>query len=137
MTKIKLRNNIESIPQLYDHVVKFCVEHNLPKYLWHDISLILDEAVTNSIRYGFSDGEKGDILVSLLSSDGKTSIRIIDRGSQFNPLNVPDPDTKSSIEKRRVGGLGVYLIKKLSQRVSYNYKWGANVLTVQLKAGEN
>ncbi|MDR1365787.1 MAG: ATP-binding protein [Holosporales bacterium] len=131
ITKIKLKNDIKEIPEIYDQVVKFCVEQNLPKYLWHDISLILDEAVTNAIKHGFTDGKDGRIQIDMINSEEGTSVRVIDRGLKFNPLGLPDPDTKSSIEKRRVGGLGVYLMKKLADRVNYSYKYGANVLTIK------
>ncbi|MDR1474910.1 MAG: ATP-binding protein [Holosporales bacterium] len=130
-TKIKLNNDIKEIPEIYDQVVKFCVEHDLPKYLWHDMSLVLDEAVANAIRYGFANGKEGRIQIDLVNSEGETSVRVIDRGIKFDPLKLPDPDTDSRIEKRKVGGLGIFLMKKLADRVSYSYKYGTNVLTIK------
>ena len=59
------------------------------------------------------------------------TVSFTDSGKPFNPLELPDPDITLSAEKRRIGGLGIYLTKKFMDKVEYEYRDGKNILTIK------
>ncbi len=96
------------------------------------IRLSIEEAVENVVQYAYN-GSIGWIEVSTrLSPDGvELIIELKDAGVPFNPLNNPDPDITLSAEDREVGGLGIFLCKKMMDEVTYNYIDNCNVLTMK------
>ena len=66
---------------------------------------------------------------------GVVTVRItfLDHGTPYNPLEKEDPKTNLSAEEREVGGLGIFLVKKLMDEVEYNYLGGKNILTIRKK----
>ena len=61
------------------------------------------------------------------------TIKVIDKGVPFNPLEAPEPDITLTAEEREIGGLGIFLCKKMMDEVSYAYDDGCNILTMQKK----
>ena len=62
--------------------------------------------------------------------DGKVTLRFSDNGRPYDPTEKPDPDTTQSAEEREVGGLGIFMVKKLMDEVTYEYADGSNILTL-------
>ena len=96
------------------------------------LRLSIEEAVENVVRYAY-DGGIG-WLEAGTSLDHDTlvlTIELRDAGVPFNPLAQPDPDITAKAEDRKVGGLGIYLCKKLMDSISYRYENGNNVLTMK------
>ena len=94
-----------------------------------DTQLALEEAMTNVIVHGY--GRPGEsIVVSCHCNPDRTEIRVADTAPRFDPLSVPDPDLETSLDNREMGGLGVYLIRKLMDEVSYCFDNGWNILTL-------
>jgi serine/threonine-protein kinase RsbW len=94
-----------------------------------DTQLALEEAMTNIIVHGYRrPGES--IVVSCHCNPNRIEIRVADTAPRFNPLSVSDPDLETSLEDREMGGLGVYLIRKLMDEVSYCFENGWNILTL-------
>ena len=60
-------------------------------------------------------------------------ITFIDRGKPFNPLEQAEPDIHMSAKQRRIGGLGIFLVKKTMDMLDYKYKDGKNILTIKKK----
>lgn len=103
------------------------------------IRLSVEEAVENVVRYAY-DGGVGWIEVSTALTCGGVElvIELKDAGVPFNPLDKPDPDITLSAEDRQVGGLGIFICKKMMDEVIYNYVDGCNVLTMKkILAKEN
>ena len=96
-------------------------------------TLALEELVTNSIKYGYDDQAEHVIQVEVeLGPDGMTMV-VEDDGHPFNPLEQMEPDTNLPIEERPIGGLGLHLLRKLSDRMEYVWKNGRNRVTLQKK----
>ena len=95
------------------------------------IRLSIEEAVENVVRYAY-DGGRGWIEVGTeLDAEGvMLTILLRDAGVPFNPLEIPDPDITLSAEERKIGGLGIFLCKKLMDHIEYKYEDGCNVLTM-------
>ncbi|MDR0631892.1 MAG: ATP-binding protein [Holosporaceae bacterium] len=117
---LKIKNNIEEMSRICDTVREFCVGNGIPDERYHDIILVLDEVVTNVINYAYQDEEEHEFSLYLDKDDQNVSIKLIDNGMAFNPLEQEDPDICSSIEERQIGGLGIFIVKQLAEVVEYS-----------------
>ena len=96
------------------------------------IDLAVEEIFVNIASYAYAPGT-GDAVVrcEILDDPAAVEIEFEDTGTPYNPLEKEDPDVTLSAEERSIGGLGVFLVKKLMDDVRYEYRDGANVLTVR------
>ncbi len=81
-----------------------------------NVELAFEEIGTNIVRHG---RPRSDVEVTLLFSGGEVLLTFEDDGIAFDPLGHPDPDMPPSLELARIGGLGVFLVKKLAARIHY------------------
>lgn len=89
-----------------------------------NIVLAVDEACTNIIKHAYQYATDKEIEVSIFQNKRSFEIRIFDSGKSFNPSEIRQPDLKEHIGHRKRGGLGVYLIKKLMDKVEYSFHQG-------------
>ena len=83
------------------------------------ITLAVDEACTNVIKHAYNYSPDGEIIITATSKNSKFIITITDFGKSFNPDAIPEPNLKESIKQKRVGGLGMFLMRKLMDEVEY------------------
>ncbi|MEG9862852.1 MAG: ATP-binding protein [Parvularculales bacterium] len=103
-----------------------------PEFEFH-IKLMLEELVTNIVSYGYDGDEGGShaIEVEIDSGAESVTVEVMDNGRAFDPLaEAPLPDLTSSVEERQVGGLGVHLVRTMSDEVRYERKGDKNCLTL-------
>lgn len=95
------------------------------------INVASDEIFANVSSYAYGEGN-GDISVSILPLEKPDGVRITftDSGMPFNPLDAPVPDTELSAEERKIGGLGIYMIRETMDNVEYEYKDGTNNFSI-------
>ncbi len=105
-----------------------------PKEIF-DIELAADEIFTNIASYAYGK-EKGEVEVTITSDEHSIIISLIDSGAPFNPLSLPSPDTTLGIDDRKIGGLGIHLVRKLMDNVTYMQENGRNILTLEKKRGK-
>jgi serine/threonine-protein kinase RsbW len=97
------------------------------------VELVCEEAVMNIINHAYEGREPGDIEIACFSGEGGEFVmEICDRGPEFNPLHVPPPDLEADLTDRKVGGLGLHLIRNLTGRWSYERNGDRNVLSMVL-----
>ncbi len=89
-----------------------------------NIVLAVDEACTNIIKHAYQYAPDKEILVSIVRNDGAFEVRIKDNGKNFDPNELRPPDLKQNLSHHRRGGLGVYLMKKLMDKVEYHFTEG-------------
>jgi serine/threonine-protein kinase RsbW len=95
-----------------------------------EIELAAEEALVNIISYAYPD-HQGDIKVTCVQHPPESFIiEIEDTGIAFNMLSLKDPDISAGISEREIGGLGVFLIRKLMDDVHYHRKKGINILSL-------
>jgi serine/threonine-protein kinase RsbW len=97
------------------------------------IILAVDEACTNIIKHAYHNSPNGEISISTKFDNSKLSISITDQGAHFDPTRVPDPDLREYYKQKRIGGLGMYLIKKLMDEVVYQTLTGNKNQVVLVK----
>ena len=92
-----------------------------------DTQLAVEEAITNVIVHGYKESG-GEVVITCHLNSDRVEVEIADTAPRFDPLSMPEPDLESSIDKRRIGGLGVFLIRQVMDGVSYRYENGKNIL---------
>ena len=96
------------------------------------VDTAIDELFSNIARYAYNP-ETGSATVQVEVTENPLAVVItfIDHGKPYDPLAKEDPDTKLSAEERQIGGLGIYMVKKTMDDVSYEYKDGRNILKIK------
>jgi len=84
-----------------------------------DIQLAVDEACTNTIIHGLKEDRSKTFQLVIQWKTGEIEIFIHETGVPFDPKEVPDPDLKAPLEDRAIGGLGIFFIKELMDKVEY------------------
>jgi len=100
----------------------------LPAEVVFDINVVLDELISNIIKYGYSDDAAHEIHVKLSASDTAVEIGIEDDGKAFDPFALPEPDLSLPLAERPVGGLGVHFVRKLMNDVKYKHENNRNYM---------
>lgn len=132
MNSITVQAELEQLATVTEYVNELLRAEDCPKRKILLVDVAIDEIFCNISRYGYGD-EKGPITVCVdtESSPGSVTLSFRDRGIPFNPLLRRDPDVTLPLEKRPIGGLGIYILKKTMDDVSYEYRDGQNVLTIR------
>ena len=96
------------------------------------ISLALDEALTNVVMYAYPENVTGEAVVTMNVVDDEIIITISDHGVPFNPLSY-EADFNVPLEERHKGGMGIHIIKEAMDAVDYEYRDNTNILTLTKK----
>jgi anti-sigma regulatory factor (Ser/Thr protein kinase) len=100
----------------------------LPSAQAMSFELALEEIFMNVVMHSSSVSRAPRVEVSLVLADGAVTLTIEDDGAEFDPLTLPQPDLEASLGERRVGGLGVFLVRQLMDTVSYQRIGSSNRL---------
>jgi len=99
--------------------------------LINSFKLVIDEACTNIISHGYDGLEPGPIKLVFESDVEKIRLNIFDEGKSFNPDNADEADIESDWEERRIGGLGLFMIKEMVDEIEYTQTdEGSNLLVL-------
>lgn len=93
--------------------------------------LVTEEIFVNIVNYAYDGGSPGNLTIVCNSKPGGAfELKFIDQGKEFDPLKVTRPDTGAPVENRPIGGLGIFLVKKLVDSMQYQRVGQSNILTV-------
>jgi len=95
-----------------------------------DTQLAVEEVITNIINHGYKNG-CGEIIISCRINLYQAEVQIKDFAPRFDPLSLPEPELDDTIENRKIGGLGVFLIRQVMDEISYQYENGQNILVMK------
>ena len=135
MKEITVPANLDSIAVVTDSINAELETVNCSVRDRIQIDVVVDEVFGNIAKYAY-DQEEGDatLLVEVSDEPCAISITFIDHGKPYNPLdNHKTPDTTLKAKERKIGGLGVYMTKKIMDEVTYEYKDQCNRLTIRKK----
>ena len=96
------------------------------------LKIAAEEIFVNIARYAYGENT-GDITVTLEADGTGITVGFIDSGIPFDPLAKPDPDITLSAEKRGIGGLGIFMVKKSMDQLNYEYRDNKNHFTMYKK----
>lgn len=128
---LQIKNNFAAVQSANEAASQWLAQRTTLVDLQYFASLAIEEIATNCIKYGYDDAKEHIIEVKLLLSAKTLVVTVEDDGHAFNPLEVPTPDTSLPAEDRPIGGLGLYLLRQLSDRMEYTREQGKNRLTLQ------
>jgi anti-sigma regulatory factor (Ser/Thr protein kinase) len=126
-------NDPSDIRRVAERVDEFCRARKISGKIVYRFNLALDEVLTNIISHGLTEG-RHEIAVSVTLDDGSLIANVSDDGPAFDPLSAPVPDIHTPIEERKIGGLGVHLLRTLMDAVEYHRRDGRNHLTFRIQA---
>jgi serine/threonine-protein kinase RsbW len=120
--------NLAKIRLFIDKTMRhFCIDSLKTIYA---VQLSVDEACTNIIEHGYFNKTWGKIVIRCILLDEKFIVNIMDWGESFDPTTIPKPDTKSGLNERKAGGLGIYFMREYMDEVSYVRLDGMNLLAI-------
>jgi len=100
-----------------------------PSGIMMQISVIVEELFVNIANYAYEDGA-GDVTLRIAVDEGIFRMQFEDSGKPFDPLAHPALDTKEPLGKRRIGGMGIYIVRKTVDKIDYRRDEGRNILTL-------
>lgn len=137
MNKLTVPAKIENLQKVMDFLgdqldsVDYVMKARL------QLELSIEEAYVNIVNYAYGS-EEGEVIIccNVGESPLKVTMQFIDYGNPYNPLENDDPDISLSAEEKEIGGLGIFLIKRNVDNISYEYRDGKNILTIQKKLND-
>ncbi len=132
MKEMTIAATVENIEAVTDFVNQQLEELDCPMKAQMQIDIAIDELFGNIAQYAYRP-EIGEATVRVEVTREPLSVVItfIDQGLPFDPLKQEDPDTGLSAEERQIGGLGIFMVKKSMDEVSYEYRDGKNILWIR------
>ena len=124
-----LQNDLAEIDHASGKCEVFAEDHGVDKATIRSCKVVFDEILNNIISYGYEDQGEHEIGILVNLSSGRLVVQITDDGIPFNPLGTDPPDVTASLGDRKIGGLGVHLIRSMMDEVSYRRHVNTNVVT--------
>ena len=125
------REQLESVLMFLEEELS-SIEHNTKNKI--QLFIAVEELFVNIASYAYYPAE-GDAEIDIDTDNENNFVYItfIDSGKPYNPLEREDPDVTLSAKERKIGGLGIYMVKKSMDDMSYEYKNGCNILKIGKK----
>lgn len=117
--ELKVKSKTDNLSVIRDFISSNAHKAGISTEAVDNIMLAVDEACTNIIKHAYKSYPEGEIIIKINYDINKFTILIIDYGKTFDPTSVPKPDLKKYYHEHKVGGLGMYLMRKLMDDVKY------------------
>ncbi len=129
--ELKLKNQVGELERVNRFIEEIGAELHLDDELLMNLNLVMEEMVSNVIFYAYPEGTSAEIEL-LAESDGKELTFVLsDQGEAFDPTAKEDADVDIDPAEREIGGMGIFIVKNIMNRVTYQRLEGKNLLTMQ------
>ena len=118
--ELEVENSLDNLAVISDFVADALSHFGADNSTINRVQLVIDEAATNVIKYAYSGGV-GRLKLSLELVGDDLVINLIDWGTPFDPNSIPPPDLEADVDNRKIGGLGIYFMRKLMDQVDYTF----------------
>lgn len=132
--EIVLGAEVEDIPRAVEFIGRAMAAFGISQDKALGAELAAEEACTNVVRHAYRGGQ-GYMKITCRSNGGSVEITLEDAGAPFDPTKRPEPDLTENVDKRPIGGLGIYLIRSFMDGLRYELKDGKNNLIMVLNRG--
>ncbi|MCM1468202.1 MAG: ATP-binding protein [Alistipes sp.] len=123
---------LESIPVITEFVDSQLEQFGCSMKAQVQIDIAIDELFSNIVHYAYHpEIGPATVRVEVVEEPLSVIITFIDQGVPYDPLSRDDPDVTLSAEEREIGGLGIYIVKKNMDEITYEYKDGRNILKIR------
>lgn len=132
---LRLAADLASLESATEFARLGAVAAGLPEDCWGHLDLVVEEIFVNVVRYAYSPGANGIVELSYcVPQTGLLSVEIADQGAEYNPLTLREPNLPGALKERSVGGLGVFLVRRLTESLDYRRDGGWNRLRFGISA---
>ena len=135
MEWLRKKATLNNLNTMIDFILdKLKNDIDVTEHIDMEVRLLCEEVLMNIISYAYEEYDDiGEMFVGYEydEKDNCLTLKMCDYGAKFNPIEEKDPDLNSDILEREIGGLGVFLIKKISDFIHYERKTGMNILTIK------
>ena len=131
MNELTVDAIVQNIDDVTDYINSLLENAGCPLKVQMQIDVAVDEVFANISYYAYApETGKATIRIELIDEPRGVCITFIDEGKQFNPLLTEAPDTSLSADERQIGGLGIFIVRKTMDDVTYEFKDGKNILRI-------
>ena len=129
MLEYEVEAVVSNVEKLTGFVEEYLETKDCPMKVLMKINIAIDEVFSNICNYAYSD-KKGfvNLKIDMNDNEGYFIMEFKDKGIAYNPLEKEDPDVTLAADDREIGGLGIFMVKNLMDKVEYEYKDGENCL---------
>jgi anti-sigma regulatory factor (Ser/Thr protein kinase) len=130
--RLTIRNEIGELARASALAREHLGRHGLEEEVVYAVDLALEEVVSNVIRHAYDDGDRHEIGIALRIVGRRVEIQIADDGREFDPVSAPAADVDVPLERRRIGGLGIHLLRAFVSEMHYERLEDRNVLSLRI-----
>lgn len=132
MKELIVEATIENVPKVMEFVDEQLEQFDCPMKTQMQVDVAVEELFSNIAHYAYNPGiGSATMRVEVVEEPLAVVITFIDNGIPYDPLAKADPDITLPAEEREIGGLGIYMVKKTMDDVSYEYRDGQNILRIK------
>jgi len=128
--RLTIGADLGEVARVQAALAEFADAHAVPAAARRSLGVVVDELLTNTISYGFAGRDGGEVTVAVELSADRLTVTLSDDGTPFDPLSAAAPDLAAPVEERRIGGLGIHLVRRMMDDVGYRRSAGRNVVTL-------
>ena len=129
MEKITVEAVIENLQTVIDFATEKMEARDCSMKVIMQTELVIEEIFVNIANYAYHpETGSATFCIEFEKNPDAVLMTFVDGGKPYNPLEKPDPDTTLALEERDIGGLGIFLVKKNVDEISYEYADGKNIL---------
>lgn len=129
--RLEVANHFVSIEQVNQAFNAFAAAHAVPDDTRRPFNIAFDDLINNIVSYGYQDDAEHLIEVEIELSDVMVEARISDDGVPFDPFAVEAPDLDDELDERRIGGLGIHLVRTMMDEALYRREFGKNIVVIR------
>ena len=129
--------DLQEVPRLNTFVEEVCQEVGFDEMVAMQVKVAVEEAVVNVMKYAYPPGQQRDVTIEAASNDLRLKFTIIDCGQPFDPTVQGEVDTTLAAQDRKIGGLGIHIIRQNMDSINYERIDNLNVLTLRKKIIHN
>lgn len=130
---LNITSDMQNLERVANFVADAAAKTNLTARQFDDLQMAVDEAVTNVMEHAYAGMSDGNIAIKLRIDDKLILVEIRDQGKPFDPKKVKKPNIKGPLSERAIGGLGVFFMKKLMDKVEFTRDDAGNVTRMTKK----
>ena len=134
MFELEIDAKLSNLEEVLDFVNSHLSNVECPEKTRIQVDIAVEEIFVNIAHYAYNpEVGKATIRVEISEKPLTISLTFMDSGKPYDPLSRKDPDVSLSAEQRKIGGLGIYMVKKSMDEIQYSYRNGTNMLTLKKK----
>lgn len=129
-------NRMTALAAVAKEVFEWLANLPLSSRAKYSVGLAVEEMASNIIKYGYDDDREHEIAVHVAAQDDRVEIVFEDDGHAFDPTGHPKPDLERIVESRKIGGLGIELVRRICENMSYQRVGNRNRLVLHVRRFE-